>query len=361
MIADFGSERLDLMTNLNEKEAYLIDALKKTLPLNCSGETVEKIKLVYKREGYIPDLIMTGNDGIYIFDIKFYRGYYVDVGLVNRAVDVLKRYETILNKNAKAREKIYLYLIILCHIDEDIKRDIFNTYNIIIWDIHNILFLLKTEDISKIVSYPTNEIDLIPPKIIPGQGPQYNKPTINIIEEKYDYFRKKLKECKPGKDHNYSNIFENICTEIIEYLFGSEFNKIKPQHLTEESIFRMDLICSLKGNAFFWKYLIQNFHTQFVVFEYKNYTAALDQNLIYVTEKYLFNAALRNVAIIVSRKGFSEHAVYAAKGCLKENGKLILDVKEKDLLEMVKMKDEGNEPSDYLQNLLEVFLMSISK
>ena len=45
--------------------------------------------------------------------------------------------------------------------------------------------------------------------------------------------------------------------------------------------------------------------------------------MIYITEKYLFNAALRNVAIVISRKGFSDGACFAAKGCLKENGKMI--------------------------------------
>ena len=96
-------------------------------------------------------------------------------------------------------------------------------------------------------------------------------------------------------------------------------------------------------------------------FEYKNYNKHLDQNLIYITEKYLFNAALRNVAIIISREGFSKNAETAARGCLKENGKLIIDITDNDLIQMINIKDDGEEPADYLLNKLENYLMSFSK
>ena len=65
--------------------------------------------------------------------------------------------------------------------------------------------------------------------------------------------------------------------------------------------------------------------------EFKNYKDEIDQNLIYITEKYLYNAVLRNVAIIISRKGFSYNARKAATGILTETGKLIKKVKERKL------------------------------
>ena len=97
----------------------------------------------------------------------------------------------------------------------------------------------------------------------------------------------------------------------------------------------------------------------FVVFEFKNYTDKIDQNLIYITEKYLFDAALRNVAFIISRKGFSDAAKFAAEGCLKEHGKLILDVTQEDLMKM--LKSPSDNPADHLLTKLEEFLMGISK
>ena len=101
------------------------------------------------------------------------------------------------------------------------------------------------------------------------------------------------------------------------------------------------------------------YNSHFVVFEFKNYTDKIDQNLIYITEKYLFDAALRNVAFIISRKGFSDAAKFAAEGCLKEHGKLILDVTQDDLMKM--LKSPSDNPADHLLTKLEEFLMGISK
>lgn len=53
-------------------------------------------------------------------------------------------------------------------------------------------------------------------------------------------------------------------------------------------MFRMDLICSLKGTTEFWNFLITFYNTKFVVFEYKNYSKPISQNLIYITENIYF-------------------------------------------------------------------------
>lgn len=126
-------------------------------------------------------------------------------------------------------------------------------------------------------------------------------------------------------------------------------------------MFRMDLLCSLKGTTEFWKFLITFYHTKFVVFEYKNYSDYISQNLIYITEKYLFPVALRNVAFIISRKRFDSNAQKATLGCLKESAKLIISLDDNDLIKMIYKKENGEEPSDYLLDKVEQILMSVSK
>ena len=123
----------------------------------------------------------------------------------------------------------------------------------------------------------------------------------------------------------------------------------------------MDLVCGLKGTSTFWEVLIEHYNTRFIVFEFKNYKDEIDQNLIYITEKYLYNAVLRNVAIIISRKGFSYNARKAATGILTENGKLIIEMNDDDLITMLRMKADGLDAADYLLDILEEYLISISK
>ncbi len=184
------------------------------------------------------------------------------------------------------------------------------------------------------------------------------------VSETSDLIRK-LKDCKSGK--KYSGDYENICEEIIRTLFEADyFNRLTRQHKTKDECFRMDLIGSLKINQSnkesmhpLWQMLVQHYNSHFVVFEFKNYSKEIDQNLIYITEKYLFDAALRNVAFIISRKGFSRSAKFAAEGCLKEHGKLILDVTEEALVKM--LEATSDEAADLLLVKLEEFLMGISK
>lgn len=75
----------------------------------------------------------------------------------------------------------------------------------------------------------------------------------------------------------------------------------------------------------------------------------------------MFDSALRNVAFIISRKGFDNNAQKAAIGVLREHNKLIIDINDTDLINMINDKSKGKEPTDYLFNKVETFLMGISK
>ena len=67
------------------------------------------------------------------------------------------------------------------------------------------------------------------------------------------------------------------------------------------------------------------------------------------------------MAIIISRKGFSHNARKAATGILTEDGKLIIEMNDDDLITMLRMKADGQDAADYLLNVLEEYLISISK
>lgn len=47
-------------------------------------------------------------------------------------------------------------------------------------------------------------------------------------------------------------------------------------------------------------------------------------------------------------------------GCLKENGKLIINISDDELVKMITMKEGEEETSDYLLNQVEELLMSVS-
>ena len=273
-------------------------------------------------------------------------------------------------------QKDIVLLVVPSRIPSFEKDEIYTRFKIIVLDIENLVFYSKNspdllKKLSQITYFPLDYIEGAPSKEIERAGLSVSLNTGEIIyeSEREDTEARELiqqlKKCKSGKTH--SSDYENVCEKIVRTLFEANyFNTLTRQHKTKDEHFRMDLIGSLKINQSneesmhpLWQMLVQHYNSHFVVFEFKNYSKEIDQNLVYITEKYLFDAALRNVAFIISRKGFSKSAKFAAEGCLKEHGKLILDVTEDDLIKMLDAKSD--KAADYLLGKLEEFLMRISK
>lgn len=272
-------------------------------------------------------------------------------------------------------QKDMVLLLVFSKIPTFQKDEIYKRYQIIVWDIENLVFYSKD---NPILLKQLSQITYFPIDYVEGQSSKeaelVNLKLTNSVDkiayeadedDEANILINRLQACKSGKKH--SGEYEDVCEEILRFLFEANyFNRLTRQHKTKDEHFRMDLIGALKINQNkeesmhpLWQLLVQHYNSHFVVFEFKNYTKEIDQNLIYITEKYLYDSALRNVAVIVSRKGFSKSAKFAAEGCLKEHGKLVFDIKDEDLIEMLNLKSD--KAADYLLEKLEEFLMGISK
>ncbi len=308
---------------------------------------------------------MSANKGedIFVFEVKVYRGLYNPHSTINAALNQIISYKEALDSQPRYK-KISFVIILLCKVEESFIHEVFDKYKITIWDISNIIYLCNNNNdlINSLSKYlPYSIIDIkgqVPINLSYNVGKRTSYKTKTPFA-KLEYFQNKLDECQKGR--NSARTYEIICTEIVNYLFHTEFTQISEQHRTGDDMFCMDLLCGLKGTTEFWKFLMRFYNTKFIVFEYKNYSDYISQNLIYTTEKYLFSMSLRNVAFIISRLGFSPNAKKAALGCLKEHGKLIISLNDEDLLKMIAIKVNGEEPSDYLLYKVENLLMSVDK
>ncbi len=101
--------------------------------------------------------------------------------------------------------------------------------------------------------------------------------------------------------------------------------------------------------------------SRYVVFEFKNYKDEITQQQILTTEKYLLSLALRKVAFIFCRKGYSDSAKKMLDGALRESGKVIFVLNDRDLEKMLEMKDSGSDPSDYLFDKADELFMKLSR
>jgi hypothetical protein len=155
--------------------------------------------------------------------------------------------------------------------------------------------------------------------------------------------------------------FERLCEEAVKLLFGEEFRGWSRQASVEGGFHRLDLIARLVPRHIFWRDLATDFHTRYVVFEFKNYTGPIGQDQIFTTEKYLFPTALRSIAINIARNGADDGAREAAKGGLRESGKLILIISLDDLVAMLEGFDAGDDPHNLLFQCLDGMLTDLGR
>lgn len=232
---------------------------------------------------------------------------------------------------------------------------------VIVLDISNILYLIQPNDdlyqkFLELLDFSIAKISPVAPSI-PFDF------TGKILEEKDKKMNwiQKFDDVKPGKSQ-FSE-YEKVCVEALKLLFSDYLSIWEEQQKSNDDLYRFDLICKIKNdvNDDFFSTLNTYFNTRYIVFDFKNYTEQITQKEIYTTEKYLYDKALRKVAIIISRKGIDSNALQAIKGSIREQGKVILSLTDDDMLQMIQMYNNGNNPTDYLSMKLDKLLIQLEK
>lgn len=155
--------------------------------------------------------------------------------------------------------------------------------------------------------------------------------------------------------------YEALGDRILKYLFPNDLDGWHRQKRTDDGLNRYDSVCRIKPSTSFWQFLIDHLDSRYVIFEFKNYAKRIGQSQILTTEKYLLSRALRRTAVIFSRLGADKHAHAMAQGAMREHGKLLLVLDDENVLEMLRMKDRGEDASDLLFEIADKFLLSLPR
>ncbi|TDP59462.1 restriction endonuclease [Flavobacterium dankookense] len=299
-------------------------------------------------------------------EIKFYRSAHIPASVITESANRLAY-------NLKQQNGNSGTLIVNSLVGIALKNKIIDDYGISIWDRNTLYSFLTTlssdlrDQFEKLLleaqqgtntnyvfgGFESEKLN----EESEDKNTQVNFKTIPVNKGAHLY--KELQKIQCGK--NDWNAYEKKCKEILEFLFENDLSLWDKQTRTDDGLSRFDLICRIASSDDYWKALINAFNTRFILFEFKNYCAKISQDQIYTTERYLFNKALRSVGFIISRLGGTDGAIQAAKGSLKEHGKLIMILSDENLCEMLKLKDNGDSPNDYLSNLLDKWLISLSR
>lgn len=153
--------------------------------------------------------------------------------------------------------------------------------------------------------------------------------------------------------------FEDICIEILNYLFVPPLSEPKIQSRTFSGIDRRDAVFPNRNfNATnTWGYLLQELDARMVLFEFKNYDLTeigkdeVDQTRNYMTEP------MGRLAIMVCSKVPNKAAYIRRNTVFSSEKKVILFLTKNHLKEMVYIKERGEDPADLIVDYVEWFYL----
>lgn len=155
--------------------------------------------------------------------------------------------------------------------------------------------------------------------------------------------------------------YEKTCEKILKYLFPNDLHGWHSQKRTDDGLNRYDYVCRVRPTTEFWKFVIDHLDSRYILFEFKNYAGKIKQGQILTTEKYLLERGLRRMAIIMTRVGAEAHAIAMTQGAMREHGKLMLVIDDAKVCEMLHMKERGEDPTDFLFEIADNFLLTLPR
>ena len=155
--------------------------------------------------------------------------------------------------------------------------------------------------------------------------------------------------------------YEEFVDDVLRTIFSEHLTNWTPQARSDTGMSRNDLVARVNSDHDFWKVIRSHFNSLYIVFEFKNYCGKVDQSQIFTTERYLYRSALRNAAFIFSRKGLDSNGNKAARGALREHGKLIIGFDDNDIIELIDFWAAGNDPMIIFSIKLDNMLVSIER
>lgn len=349
--------------------------------------TMERIRYKYPERGYQLEVLVedlfesygcitnrtaySHDSGYDIYAEKDGKKFFVEVKTVRSKIISKSNIENaVLMSDLMALKDDEYFIIITANVVPDLIKEYIHTKDkVLLIDISELLYLVKENEKLKykllsLIEFTTEDIELKEPAEFLGLLNVVGNEIINSLIDDTEKIKGLLLEVNEWEQDKKTNIeYEKLCTKVLKVLFSNDLTLWSEQQKSNDDLYRFDLICKIKDDvaSAFWKFIEEYFRSKYIIFEFKNYKEVITQKEIYTTEKYLYAKALRSVAIIVSCNGSDENAKKAVKGTLRENGKLILNLSNKDLANMLEYEIDGNMASEYLYNILDEMLVELEK
>ena len=169
--------------------------------------------------------------------------------------------------------------------------------------------------------------------------------------------RQRLQGCPPGPEGWKQ--FEDTCIDALRFLFVPPLTEPIIQPRTYSGVDRRDAVFPNRNIDALnnWGHLLQELSARMVLFEFKNYDAVeIGEEETNQTRNYLTPPMGRLAIMCCNRQ--PNHAAHIRRNTIfSEDGKVILFVTTEHLVEMLFIKERGEDPSDLIMDMVERFYL----
>lgn len=171
--------------------------------------------------------------------------------------------------------------------------------------------------------------------------------------------RSRLAGCMSGKA--YWKAYQDVCREILRYALVPPLFEPSEQTETRDRSQRKDLVFHIPydGVSNFWEGMRITYKSLAMIVECKNYADLLPPNQVTITSKYFGEKRLGLFGVIVCRKGLSESAALEQTRLWMEDEKMIVVFTDRDMTNMLTLKEANDDPAKVIDNAIRVLRQSI--
>jgi hypothetical protein len=230
-------------------------------------------------------------------------------------------------------------------------RELAKIGNLDIWDRDEVLRrLAEHPDVVSIVE----DVAASPGRIQDALGHLRAPPTATRSER----LAAELRTLPAGREHWRQ--FEELGTRILTDIFSPQLGAPEVQSRTDDGLDIIDAIFPVRGTIPPWSIVRSEYRSRFAVAEFKNYVDAIGQRQVESIAQYLWHKAFRSFGLLLSRNGYDASATLARRRAWIESNRLIVMLQDEDLIDMMRLREQGDEPFQLIDAQLEDFFRRLS-
>lgn len=243
-------------------------------------------------------------------------------------------------------------------------KPVISSVNIVIAFPFNIALQLSLKDLqsyfenelSVIVVYD-NTLDLFAKGSSNSAAFTANALLRSLRDKKANLLSNALNSCPRGRV-SFSQ-FEQVCLDIFRTLFIPPLSAPYIQPSTLLSLRRRDHVFPNHAKQGFWFETKQDYKATCILLECKNLNSPISVDEIDDALKYLHEKGIGLFGILISRTATDRNAKAQQVSKWKDESKLVVDLQDNDLLEMIELYRNLEDPTEVIQNKIDEFMLRV--